>query len=65
MATRTEVVLIDDIDGSLAVENIEFALDGRTFEIDLNATNADALRSSLQQYIDVARRVPDRTRRRR
>ena len=57
MAKRTTTVLIDDVDGSEAVETVTFGLDGRTFEIDLNATHAEDLREVLAPFLSVARRV--------
>lgn len=63
VATRTEVLLIDDLDGSEATETVRFSLDGRAYEIDLSAKNASALRLSVQAYVDAARRVVGRARR--
>lgn len=57
MARRTTVTLTDDIDGSDAIETVSFGLDGRAYEIDLNAKNAKALRSAVEKYATVARRA--------
>lgn len=57
MAQRTEIILIDDVDGSSAAETIEFALDGVTYEIDLSDTNATRLRSDLSDWMEKARRT--------
>lgn len=57
MAQRVEVVLVDDIDGGPADETVAFALDGATYEIDLNATNAAALRDALALYVGHARKA--------
>lgn len=57
MATITETKLIDDLDGSLANETIEFGLDGRRYEIELSEPNADHLRDALAPYIDAARKA--------
>ena len=46
MAQRVNIVLEDDLDGSEADETVTFALDGVTYEIDLNAKNAAALDSA-------------------
>ena len=43
MATKTTVLLEDDLSGGAADETVSFALDGRAFEIDLAAKNADKL----------------------
>ncbi|MEB3365775.1 Lsr2 dimerization domain-containing protein [Saccharopolyspora mangrovi] len=55
MAERIQVDLVDDIDGSPAKHTVTFALDGVSYEIDLNDGNAKALRSVLDRYIKAAR----------
>jgi nucleoid-associated protein Lsr2 len=60
MAQRVNIVLEDDLDGSEADETVTFALDGVTYEIDLNAKNAAALRDALAQYVGHARRAAGR-----
>jgi hypothetical protein len=57
--------LIDDLDGSAAVETVVFGLDGTSFEIDLNKKNAAALRKALEQYVKAARKGRSATGRRR
>lgn len=57
MATQTTTILIDDIDGSDAVETVEFALDGASYEIDLNDKNAKKLRDAVASYVGHARHV--------
>src|SRR5687768_5593092 len=57
MAQKVHIELVDDLDGSTAAETVAFALDGTTYEIDLNKRNAKALRKSLETYLDAARRV--------
>jgi hypothetical protein len=57
MAQQTIVTLVDDIDGSEATENVEYGLDGRTYEIDLNPDHAKALRESLADFIPYSRRT--------
>lgn len=49
---------MDDLDGSEAAETITFALDGRTYELDLSEANAAKLRDVFAPYVAVARRVP-------
>lgn len=57
MAKKVTVTLVDDLDlVSTADESVEFALDGVTYEIDLSEANATALRESLSQWIEAARR---------
>lgn len=58
MAKQFITSLVDDIDGSPAHETIRFALDGVSYEIDLNTTNAALLRSSLAEYVEAARKTP-------
>ena len=57
MARTTIVQLTDDIDGSAAAETVRFAVDGRTYEIDLSTEHAESLRHSLAQFVAVARRA--------
>ncbi|MFC3690529.1 Lsr2 family protein [Aquipuribacter hungaricus] len=51
------VVLVDDIDGSPAVETVTFALDGVSYEIDLSEANASRLRSSVAEFVENGRRA--------
>ncbi len=60
MAKRVQVVLEDDIDGSLADETVSFGLDGVSYEIDLSAANAAALRDQLASWIGAAQRTGGR-----
>lgn len=57
MAQRVLIELVDDLDGSEAVETVLFGFDGRQYEIDLNKKNADRLRKALDPYLGPARRV--------
>jgi hypothetical protein len=57
MAKKVQVSLIDDIDGSNAVETVGFALDGTSYEIDLSRANAKKLRDGLSNYVAHARRA--------
>ena len=57
MAQKVSIVLIDDIDGSDAVETVSFGLDGTSYEIDLNKKNAAALRDALAGYVGHGRKV--------
>jgi hypothetical protein len=62
MARRTIVHLEDDLSGGEAEESVNFALDGRSFAIDLSEKNAEQLRKILAPYIRAGR--PVRTSRR-
>jgi hypothetical protein len=57
MAREVQIRLIDDLDGEVAEETVTFGLDGVTYEIDLSAKNAAALRESLAKYVAVGRRA--------
>ncbi|ADG90107.1 Lsr2 family protein [Thermobispora bispora] len=57
MAKHTQVILIDDLDGSEASQTVTFALDGTTYEIDLSDENAKKLRDALQPFVKCARRA--------
>ena len=63
MAKTTIITLTDDIDGTEATESLTFTLDGRNYEIDLNAGNAAALRRALGPYVEKARPVASPARR--
>lgn len=57
MARREIVELTDDVDGTKAVETIQFGLDGVEYEIDLSKRNAARLRSALEGYRAAGRRI--------
>lgn len=63
MAQIKEVRLVDDLDGGSADETVEFAIDGRAYEIDLSADNAARLRDALAEFVASARKTAARTRR--
>jgi hypothetical protein len=56
MAQRVQVLLVDDIDNTDADETVTFALDGVSYEIDLNTANAAKLRDALAPWVGHARR---------
>ncbi|MHA6794041.1 histone-like nucleoid-structuring protein Lsr2 [Pseudonocardia bannensis] len=60
MAKQTTVTLVDDLDGTEADEQIEFSVDGRSYEIDLSAANVSKLRDALAPFISAARRTGGR-----
>ncbi len=57
MAKQTTVVLVDDLDGSVASETVQFALDGTHYTIDLSTENAEKLRTALSPYRARASRI--------
>ncbi|WP_062462085.1 histone-like nucleoid-structuring protein Lsr2 [Demequina soli] len=60
MAQKVQVVLVDDIDGSVATETVSFSLDGSSYEVDLSEANASALRDALAPWISAGRRTTAR-----
>lgn len=62
MAQKTVVTLVDDLTGeeSEDITTVEFALDGVTYEIDLDDKNSAELRDTLAQYVAAARRTGGR-----
>jgi hypothetical protein len=57
MAQKTQVTLVDDIDGSEATQTVTFAYQGVSYEIDLNDDHASALGESFSDWIGSARKV--------
>jgi len=57
MARRTTVTLEDDLTGGSAEATVRFGLDGKAYEIDLSAKNAQKLRKALARYVSAGRRV--------
>lgn len=62
MAQRTTVTFIDDLDENAAedVQTVSFAHEGRSFEIDLSASNREALADVLAPYKAAGRRAGGR-----
>ncbi|ALJ21644.1 histone-like nucleoid-structuring protein Lsr2 [Microbacterium sp. No. 7] len=61
MAKKQIIQLVDDLDGTV-LENgegvtIRFALEGRTYEIDLSDANAEKLRAAFAPYVAAGRSV--------
>nr|WP_157166492.1 Lsr2 family protein [Streptomyces typhae] len=61
VAQKVQVLLVDDLDGGEADETVTFALDGKTYEIDLTTANADKLRGLLEAYVKSGRRTGGRS----
>jgi Lsr2 len=57
VAQRTQVLYVDDIDGSDAEGTVRFAFDGTDYEIDLNKEHAEQLAEAIGPFIAAARRV--------
>ena len=62
MAKQTTVTLVDDLDGSVADEQVEFAFEGKSYEIDLSSANSARLREALAPFVSAARRTSGRRR---
>jgi hypothetical protein len=59
MATKTSVVLIDDLDGETPADTtVSFGLDGKSYEIDLSDNNAAEFRDALSKYVSAGRTKP-------
>jgi nucleoid-associated protein Lsr2 len=58
VAQRTQVLYVDDIDGSDAEGTVRFGFDGTDYEIDLNKKHADQLAQAIGPFIAAARKVP-------
>src|SRR5580698_2682351 len=55
MAKTVIVKLTDDIDGGDAEETVFFALDGKSYEIDVNSANAAKVRQAFAPFISKGR----------
>jgi hypothetical protein len=60
VAQKVQVLLVDDLDGGEADETVTFALDGKSYEIDLTTANADKLRGALEDFVKAGRRTGGR-----
>jgi hypothetical protein len=57
MATKTQVVLVDDLTGDPADTTVKFALEKTEYEIDLSNESAAEMRDAFARYINAARKV--------
>lgn len=61
MAQKVITQLVDDMDGKELKdgegETVSFALDGKSYELDLSKKNADKFRGLFQDYIAAGRKV--------
>jgi nucleoid-associated protein Lsr2 len=62
VAQRTQVLFVDDIDGSEAAGTVRFGIGGTEYEIDLSQAHADQLAAELGPYVAAARKVAARRR---
>jgi Lsr2 len=56
MVQKVTVQLVDDLDGSIAQETVDFGLDGVAYQIDLSTGNAEKIRDMLADFVANARR---------
>jgi Lsr2 len=65
MSRKTIVTLVDDLTGEAAenISTVEFALDGRAYELDLTDENSARLHDALAPYVNAARKLGGRRRR--
>lgn len=61
MATKHVTHLVDDLDGSVLEDGegkqVTFSVEGRSYEIDLSADNANKLYEAFAPYVNAARSV--------
>lgn len=57
---KTQILLIDDLDQSVAVDTVEFAYKGVCYEIDLSAEHIAEMDEAFAKWIAAARRVAGR-----
>ena len=64
MAQRTQIVLIDDVDGNEIEDgdgqSIAFSFSGVDYTIDLSKSNADKFEKAIGPYLEKAQRVGGR-----
>ncbi len=51
MVQKVQTILEDDLDGGPADETVTFALDGVSYEIDLNSDHASEMRDAFAPYV--------------
>jgi DNA-binding transcriptional ArsR family regulator len=57
MVRQLITALVDDLDGGVASETVEFGIDGDFYTIDMSDKNAGRLRAILRPYIEAGRPV--------
>jgi hypothetical protein len=57
MAKKTEILLIDDLDGSEAAGTVKFGLDGDAYEIELSVEHQKELRAALEKFKEAGTRL--------
>lgn len=57
MASRTQVLLTDDLDGGDADQTLRFSVGNVSYELDVSAKNAAKFEKALAPFVTAARRV--------
>lgn len=57
MAKQTQVLLVDDIDGSPANGTVQFGIDGQLYSIDLSVKHSSELYASLEKFREAGTRL--------
>jgi Lsr2 len=57
VAQRTQVLFVDDIDGSEAAGTVRFGIGGAEYEIDLSQAHKDELAAAVGPYVAAARKA--------
>jgi hypothetical protein len=55
---KTEITLVDDLDGNPAAETITFGYRGAQYEIDLSAEHVREFDKAMRRYVKEARERP-------
>ncbi|AKY03357.1 Lsr2-like briding protein [Streptomyces phage Izzy] len=61
---KTVIELVDDLDGKGTARTVTFALDGHTYEIELNERNEARLHKALAPFVKAGRKAKPTRRRR-
>lgn len=56
---RVVIELVDDIDGTGTARTVSFAVDGTTYEIELNRKNEAKMLKAMTPWVNAARKVPN------
>ena len=57
MARKTQVLLIDDIDGTEGAQTVHFGFDGQDYEIEISQAHLDQLTEALAPFIEHGRKI--------
>jgi len=60
VAQKTQILYVDDIDGTEAEGTLRFGYSGVEYEIDLNRQHADEFANAIAPYLEAGRKVAAR-----